>query len=231
MQPSIHYYVLSLSKTVNKLYEGFRDKLIVIESGKFPFEYATPGDSFVDANKLRDFFQATNKHFAHFYEQDPLQLVVVGEMNILTVFESIQNHQDLLIGKICGNYINTSTHDLGKIVWPVVKTALAGVNKAAMQDLANAISLKKVVFGLQAVSQRAEIDSGSVLYVEEDFHVRGSLQKTEHSLIISNDLDVTQLFDDVVDIIIEKVLKNGGTVIFLNNGALATHGRIALINR
>ncbi len=230
MQPSIHYYVLSLSNNVNKLYEGFRDKLIAIENGKFPFEYATFGNPVVDANKLRDFFQATNQHFAHFYEQDPLQLVVVGEMNILTVFESILNRQDLLIGKISGNYIDTSTHDLGKIVWPIVKHAISGVNKDAMRDLENTINMKKVMSGVEAIGQCAEMDSGSILYVEEDFHVRGSLQERDQSLIISNDLDVFQLFDDVVDIIIEKVLKNGGTVIFLNNGALTTHGRIALFN-
>jgi hypothetical protein len=49
--------------------------------------------------------------------------------------------------------------------------------------------------------------------------------------MILEQVDVREVFDDVVDRVIEKVLGTGGTVIFLNSGSLIKLERIALILR
>jgi hypothetical protein len=121
-----------------------------------------------------------------------------------------------------GDYTSTSSHDLGMIVWPIVKEAIGAVNKNALRDLATAAKVKKIVFGIDAVGQLAETETGSTLFVEEDYHVKGSIHKTDQSLIISKHVNL-------VDIIIEKVLKMGGTVSFLKSGSLIEFERIALI--
>ncbi|HEX9973683.1 MAG TPA: hypothetical protein VGD14_16540 [bacterium] len=232
MQRSIHYYVLSLSEQTSRFYEGFRDKLIDIQNTNFPFEISI--DAGLPASKdsqLREFFQQTKQHFDQYYEQDPLRLVVVGEKSNLAIFGALMTQQDVLIGMVEGDYTATSPHDLGMIVWPVVKEAIAGANKNAMRDLTTAAKLKKVVSGIDAVGQLVETETGSTLYVEEDYHVKGSIRKTDHSLIISKHVNLLEVIDDVVDLIIEKVLKMGGTVIFLNSGSLITFERIALILR
>ena len=115
MRLSIHYNVLSLSDKMSRLYEGFRDKLIDIDNGKFPLE---------------------------------------------------------------------------------------------ISNLDN---------------------PGSTLFIEEEYHVRGSIRMGDQSLVISKNVDIWDVIDDVVDTIIEKVLKLGGTIIFMNDGSLTKLGRIALI--
>jgi hypothetical protein len=230
MQLSIHYYVLSLSEDKSRLYEGFRDKLIDIHDEKFPLKSSkvdTPGSQ---GTELREFFRLTDRHFAHYYEQDPHRLVIVGKKSHLAIFAALKTRQDILSGKVEGDYIATSPHDLGKIVWPVIKEAIAGTNSKAMRELAKAAKMKKIISGIDAVGQFAETDTGSILYVEEDYHVKGSIRKTDQSLIISNHVNIWDVIDDVVDIIIEKVLKMGGTVIFLSSGSLSKLGRIALIH-
>ena len=105
MQRSIHYYVLSLSEKMNRLYEGFRDKLIDIQDKNFPFEVSIDtGNPPSKDTQIRDFIQQTNQRFAYYYEQDPLRLVVLGEKNNLAIFEALTTHQDILIGMIEGNY-------------------------------------------------------------------------------------------------------------------------------
>jgi hypothetical protein len=229
MQASIHYYVLSLSKAKSMLYEGFRDKLIDIQDGMFPLEISQVGKSAPTEALLREFYNQTDQHFAHYYEQDPHRLVVVGEKSNLAIFDGLITHQDILIGKVEGDYTATSPRDLGKIVWPVVKEAIAGVNKNAMRELAKAARMKKIIFGIDAVGHSAETEKASTLYVEEDYQVKGSIRRTDQSLIISKHVDIWEVIDDVVDIIIEKVLKTGGNVIFLNSGSLIKFDRIALI--
>jgi hypothetical protein len=230
MKPSIHYYVLSLSENTSRLYEGFRDKLIDIRDANFPFEFSTDAvNTTAEDERLIEFFRQTRKRFAHFYEQDPLRLVLAGEKRILAIFEGLMAHPDVLIGRVEGDYTATSPRDLGKIVWPIVKETIAGANKNAMIDLASAAKTKKVVSGINAVGQSVETESGSTLYVEEDYHVKGSTQKTDNSLIFSKHVNLWEVIDDVVDVIIEKVLKTGGSVIFLSSGSLRKLERIALI--
>ncbi len=136
-----------------------------------------------------------------------------------------------MIGTVRGDYTATSPHDLGKIVWPVIKEAIAGANKNAMQNLVIAAKSKKVVSGIEAVGQSAETETSASLYVEDDYHVKGSILKIDHSLVFSKHVNIWQVLDDVVDVIIEKVLKMGGNVIFLNSGSLIELDRIALIRR
>ena len=230
MQPSIHFYVLSLCDQTARLYEGFRDKLIDIQNTNFPLGISIDtADPDSKNTQIREFFSRTDRHFAHYYQQDPLPLVTVGEKSDLAVFLALTTHKDAIIGTVNGNYSATSTHDLGKIVWPVVKDAISGAKKNAMRDLAAAAEAKKVVSGIDAVGQLMETEAGSTLYVEEDYHVKGSISKTHHSLIISKHVNIWEVIDDVVDLIIEQVLKMGGTVIFMNSGSLTKLERIALI--
>jgi hypothetical protein len=232
MQLSIHYYVLSLSEQTSRFYEGFRDKLIDIQNTNFPFENSIDASNPASKDtQLREFLHQTEQHFAHYYQQDPLRLVVVGEKSNLAIFEALTTHRDAIIGTVEGDYTATSPRDLGKIAWSVVKEAMAGANENAMRDLKTAASKHKVVSGIDAVGQSAQTETGSTLYVEEDYHVKGSIHKTDHSLVFSKHVDIWEVIDDVVDLIIEKVLKMGGAVIFLNSGSLMKFERIALILR
>jgi hypothetical protein len=235
MQLSIHYYVLSLSEQTCRLYEGFRDTLIDIQNSSFPFDSSMdmrlPMESAVKDNHLREFYRMIDLHFTHYYEQDPLRLVVVGDKKNQSVFASLTAHLSAIIGRVMGEYTSTSPHDLGKIVWPLVKEVLAGSNAKVMADLDLATSMHKVTSGLDAVAKMADSATGATLLVEEDYHIKGSISKTDQSLVISEYVDIREVIDDAVDVIVEKVLEMGGNVIFLESGLLTKLSRIALIQR
>jgi hypothetical protein len=229
MQLSIHYYVLSLSTDTCRLYEGFRDKLIDINDGNFPFQISKMDRHNSKYVQLQEFFEKTDQKFEFYYTQDPLRLVLAGEKSNMDIFMALNTRQDILNGMIPGDYIATSAHDLGRIVWPVVKEAISGINKNAMRELAVAVEKEKIVSGIDAVGRSAETEQGATLFVEEDYHVKGSIDKTAKSLIISKHVNIWDVIDDVVDLIVEKVLRTGGSVIFLKSGSLTELGRIALI--
>ncbi len=180
-------------------------------------------------SQSRDAIRTADQHFDHYFRQDPLRLVVVGEKNNLSMFGSVTSHQDALIGMVEGDYAVTSPHDLGKIVWPIVKEAMAGTSDKAMRDLEMAERSQNVASGIDAVAHLAGSGMGGTLFVEEDYHLKGGIRKTDQSLIRSEDLDIREVVDDAVDAIIEKVLGKGGNVIFLESGSLTKFQKIALI--
>lgn len=225
---------MSLTERRSKLYEGFRDNLIEIFNTGFPFEskidelsQAKPSDK---ERLLRDFSRKTDQHFSRYYEQDPLMLVVVGEKRSLSIFEDVSTHNDIIVGHAVGDFSDTSSSNLGQIAWPIIKKAMAGSEKSAMHNLEANIEKRKIAVGLEDVVQSAVTEKGGILLVEEDYHVKGTIRRSENSLLISKHVDVTEVIDDAVDAIIEEVLANDGNVVFLDSGTLIKFQRIALIS-
>lgn len=235
MNLSIHYYILSLSAKTSRLYEGFRDELIDIQNTGFPFHMASNGPTATgipsEDLQLRDFFYKTDVHFAHYYEQDPLRLMVVGQSSYLKIYQALTAHSDVIIGTVEGDFSTTSAHDLGKIVWPIVKLAMAGSMKDALLEIAEAEALNNVISGIDAVWNSTEANPGATLFVEDDYHMKGAVPETDHPHVFVNSVNLWELFNDAVDIIIEKVMVTGGAVIFMDSGSLTKQQRIALLLR
>jgi Bacterial archaeo-eukaryotic release factor family 3 len=228
-----HYYVLSLGEHTSRLYEAFRDTLVDILNKGFPIESSADLSGTVAAaqghSQSQEFVRTADEHFDHYFRQDPLPLVVVGEKNRLSMFGSVTSHQDVVIGKVEGNYIATSPHDLGRIVWAIVKEAMAGASEQAMHDLEKAGRMHNVASGIEAVAHLTGSETGGSLFVEEDYRVKGSIDKADHSLIMPENLDIREVTDDAVDAIIEKVLCKDGHVVFLESGSLTNFQKIAFI--
>jgi hypothetical protein len=235
MTPSIHYYILSLSSTTSRLYEGFRDELIDIQNTEFPFHAPerNPPDTTKQQTEpeLRDFLFDTDIHFSHYYEQDPLRLMVVGQKSYLNIYNSLTRHKNVIMGSVEGDYSNTSPSDLGRIVWPIVKLAMAGTMDTALKAIEEAEELQTLVSGIDAVWKSAENNPGATLYVEDDYHLKRGSSSQNNSKIFSRPDRLWNIFNDAVDIIIENVLITGGAVIFLDGGSMTKQQRIALILR
>jgi hypothetical protein len=229
---STHYYVLSLSEKANMLYECFRDNLIDVQDEKFPVDpsaFPDPVREESEDARLRNLMRSVDARFAHYYRQDPLRLVVVGEKRVWEVFEAITAHSSAIIGVAGGDYTATTPHDLGRIVWPFVREAISGMKDTMLHELEIAEKTQKLVCGLEDVGWHSDVQLGSTLLVEEDYHVRGTMKKLDQTLVVSPEVDIREVMDDMVDTVIEKVLQIGGSVIFMNPGSLKKQKRIALI--
>jgi Bacterial archaeo-eukaryotic release factor family 3 len=218
---STHYYVLSLSERTNRLYEAFRGSLIDIQNTWFPFEsVASLTQPALNDVQLRAFLQTVDHHFAHYYEQDPLGMVLVGTERNQTAFTSVTAYPGVIIGATEGDHSTTSLSDLGSIVWPIVKSVMASAGDKVARELEAATRAHNVAVGIDAVIQSVDSGVGATLLVENDFQS----MPQESSSLLDDD-------ENVVDVIIEKVLTLGGNVIFVEDGSLSKFQSIALILR
>ena len=221
MNPSTHYYVLSLSEHTSRLYEAFRGSLIDIENTWFPFESSKgPLQPDLDDAQLRALLQTVDHHFAHYYEQDPLGMVLFGTERNQDAFASVTAYPGVIIGRVNGDDSLTSLHDLGQIVWPVVKGVMAGAGQKVERELEAATLAHNIAFGIDAVVESVDSGVGATLLVEDGYVVEPVVSR---SLIDD--------CDNVVDVVIDKVLALRGNVIFVEDGSLGKFQRIALILR
>ena len=226
MKLSTHYYVLSLSEHTSRLYEAFRGSLIDIDNTWFPMDApkleAPPDPLHPELNdaQLRTLLQTVDHHFAHYYEQDPLGMVVSGTERNQAAFALVTSYPGMIIGTVDGDHSSTSLRDLGNIVWPVVKKVMAGAGDKVMRDLEVASLTHNVSFGIDAVLKSVDSGAGVTLLVEDGYEV-----KPEESPSLMDDSD------NVVDVVIDKVLALGGNIVFVEDDSLAKFKRIALILR
>jgi hypothetical protein len=214
------------------LFEAFRDLLIEVENQGFPVVAAPTDRAAQEGHEhLKKIAHTADECFSHYYLPEPLALVLVGDENIRAAFLSGTAHRDAVIGKVDGDHTATPSRDLGQIVWPVVKEAMSGVLRGAMHELEIRDEREAWVSGIEAVARALKTVERGTLLVEDDYHLRGSIGKTDRAPIISPDVDVREVMDDAIDVIIDKVLESGGNVIFAPGGSLAGRGRIVLFLR
>ena len=243
MNRSTRYWVLALSEQPSRLYEGMRDTLVEITQEGFPLthsgpggESALPGGLGVRKSQYRDeyhrkFFRQVDSMLKPFMADDPLPLVVIGVDRFLSFFREVSAHTNMIVSEVQGSHDKTSAHELGKLIWPQVKERLLELRQQVFLDLDKAVSERKIASSVGEVWRLAHEGRGYRLVVEEDFHFPAYLDESGMHITPADDSTSPDVMDDAVDDIIEEVLRKNGEVVFVENGTLTDHQRIALILR
>lgn len=240
---SIRYWVLVLSEKPTRLYEGTNDTLEEIKEKGFPMvhegpggEAPLPGGFGVQKSAYRDeylqkFFRKVDSALKEMLAEDDLPVILVGVDRHLAFFNNLTAHGESIIGSATGNHDKTSPHELSKLVAPLIQKHLADKSSEALAQLDKAIGEKKYASTIGDVWALAHEGRGELLLVEEDFQYPARLDASGKHLIPADDSTAPDVIDDAVDEVIEEVLNKKGKVVFVPNGGLEQHGRIALVLR
>ena len=240
---SVRYWVLVLSEQPTRLYEGARDVLVEISNKDFPMTHQGPGGAAnlpggpgVRRSAVRDeydrkFFRGVDEALGRVLAGDPLPVILVGVDRNLAFFREISAYTAHFAGALTGSHDKTSAYELGQLVWPLMQDHKREARQQALEQLGNAISAQKVASTLGEVWRMAAEGRGDLLLVEEDYHTPGRVDESGMHLTIESDPTPLDVLDDAVDDVIEMVLAKGGRVVFVEDGALEKHQRIALILR
>ncbi len=237
------YWALVLSEKPTRLFEGVGEHLTEIDDGGFPMthqgpggERPLPGGIGIEKTTYRDerhrqFFRQVDESLKFFMADDPLPLIVVGVERYLSFFNEISEYRDHVVGTLEGSHDKTSSHDLSKLVWPLVQEDLSRKRQEVFSLMEKAMGERKVASAPGDVWRAAQEGRGRILLVEEDFHYPARLDETSGGIIPAEDVNAPDVMDDAVDEIIETVLDKQGRVVFVDNGQLKDHHGIALILR
>lgn len=240
---SPRYWTLVLSEQPTRLFEGLRDTLVEFTEDGFPLTHEGPGGaqplpggfgvrkSAYRDERHRQFFRQVDAALKPILAEDPLPLAVVGVDRFLAFFNEVTSHREAILTTLTGSHDKTSPHELAKLVWPLVEANLSAQRLQVMETLEQAVSQRKVASTVGEVWRFAHEGRGALLLVEEDFHYPARLDPSGQHLSPADDPTAPGVLDDAVDEIIEAVLSKQGRVVFLENGKLAVHQRIALILR
>jgi release factor family 3 len=237
------YWVLSLSEQLTRLYLGTREHLEEVTAGGFPMQLTGPGGDAplpggpgVNKSRYRDdrhrqFFRAVDQALRPFTTEDPLPLALAGVDRHQAFFREVSSHNGEILATLAGNYDHLTAHDLGRIIWPPVKSAFTDRRRDVLDQLETAAGQQRAASTLGEVWRHARLGRGSLLIVEEGYHEPARITDIGLLDLEVSDPKAPDVLDDAVDEAITTVLTKGGRVVFVEDGELALHGRIALILR
>jgi hypothetical protein len=236
------YWVLSLSEQSTRFFAATRDDLEEITTGGFPMRHTGPGGATVlpggvgvnrssyRDDRHRQFFRDVDTAFRAFRAEDPLPLALAGVDRYLAFYREV-SAADEIIASIPGNFDHLSAHDLGRRIWPSVSDGFTARRREVLLDLDAALGQHRAASTLGEVWHLAGLGRGKVLVVEEGYHQPARLNEFGQLNVNVDDPTAPGVMDDAVDEAITTVIAKGGQVVFVEDGELALHDRIALILR
>jgi hypothetical protein len=231
------YWVLALGLDEPRLYSGRGQRLVEV-----PLDMA--GDDLDDARRvgrgrfgrdrsditrarrdrrLRSIDAAVSDAINH--DLDPV--IVIGIDPTVSRFMAVTRNSLRLEGPV-RRAPARNVSSLAQQVWPSVDAVLASHRHEALHALDRSLGAGSAVTGPRTVWTAARRSAGALLLVEEGFEYAAVVQP-DGSIERTVDAAAPGVLDDAIDDIIEVVLAAGGRVELFPDGALTSHGRIALL--
>jgi hypothetical protein len=252
----VQYWVLVLGEKPTRLYYGIGESISEVvepptntkgvpEDG-FPFQYTAPAESVVSqaledgekdsgylSNYKRRFFENVDDLLHRFVSVEPLPIIVLGTQRNIAYFDHCTKQKKYIVGHVEGDYTDSPKSRIENRLAPVIEEYLHSRIQQKIQAFSDAVGAGRHEFGLNPVWRVALEGRVQDLLVVKGYAVGGKINpENETDLIIYDDAKSPGICDDLVNRVIELVVKKGGSVTFIEAGDLPEeYGEIAAILR
>ncbi|WP_307805384.1 baeRF3 domain-containing protein [Streptomyces spirodelae] len=241
------YWVLTFDEEKARLFSGVGEQLTEEQRFGFPVEHETELSERERASRTGDFTtgyrdEAALQHLrdvdaglSKVLETEPRPLLIAGLQHGLTALADVGTHtaRNALATVPKGGLANARPSVVHEAVAPARAESLRARADEALARLGEAIGRKEFVVGIDEVWRAAKEGRLSLLVVEEPY--RQKVRLTGGHLSPAADDAVSdesgEVYDDIVDETVEWALSTEAEVVFVADGALAEHDRIAGVVR
>lgn len=233
------HVVLVLTEREARLFDAVAETLLPPPAGPFPITATRtrpdrPGRASgprrataVEADEDA-FLRTVDRALGTYLTWHPAPLVLVGAHRTLTRFTHLSRNLGRLAGTVSGSHLQTPLPVLAALIRPVLESYLRSRQSEALALLETREGAGRVVTGMRAVWLASRIDRPEMLAVEQGLFYPARLSSDGDFLEPATDVEHPEVIDDAVDEVIEVVLRRGGWIALVEDGALAPQDRIAL---
>lgn len=238
------YYLLALSEQRTRLWEGVRYGIDEIQEDGFPAVHEGVGGAFGPPrgfgkrrSQLRDeghrtFFREVIANFRTHLARDERPVVVAAVPRYHAFIRELGGLGTEVISEIEGNVDRVPEHELGAQAWAAIEQRYRDRYAEWIAQAAAAEAAGAAVRGLDDIYQSALAGSVRRLIAENSYVVAATIDDSGH---LHKDAppagEGPGHVDDAVDFIASEVLRRGGEVRYVDEGALADFGGVVGILR
>lgn len=239
---SLDYLVLLISSNGNKLFKGLNRSLEEIKLTDAPknvnewkIDLPTKVGNFTDAEVVKEetlekYLHDIDKSLSAELKTFDYPVVICSVERIISKYKKITRNQKSILDYVSGNFEHATIPEIINKIAIVFERKFEKEQEEYLKLLDEAVGKDAFASGINEVWRVAMEQRGRILLVEKNYYCPAKYGKTKYTLI-TKDIDKNSMYTlkDAVDDLIEVVLKFGGDVVFVDDGKLADHNRIALI--
>jgi hypothetical protein len=232
------YLVLILSARSSKVYLGNTTSFTKVKANvpdhiaAFRHDGSHFGDP-LDKKEvlLKKFLQHTDdglKFLLHVY---PFPVFVMGSKKVLGLYRAFTKNEKSIAGYVPGHFEKVADNLISDALKPLLDNWAKVKADDLRHQMEKAADAGKLSSGIQEVWKQASQHRGRLLIVENNFMCSAEKKAANEEVIYmpAEPYNKFSYIKDAVDDVIEKVLEDGGDVEFVEDGTLADHQHISLI--
>ena len=239
------YYLLALSQDPTRLFLGVANHLTEIKNDFFPSSYAGPSRTepltqihrqdteYEELEDIRIYLRRVDENLEPIVSGEKLPLFVAGEAEYISFLKSQNKSARYIKGEIQENMVHLSFSQVGERIYPHVKEYLQAETEKQLKNLEEMKGYGRYAGGIQDVWKAAKLGQVMTLLVEQNYSCPAHTKVDDELTLELNvpQYGVTNWHDDVVDDVMELVTSMDGEVMFVEDGLLEKHGKIAAVLR
>jgi hypothetical protein len=236
------HVVLVLGRDQARLFDGLGESLRPAQTRAFPRSASGRGSRRsagaagrprreLDPERRRRFHRDVSQALRAYLRVNPAPVVMIGPERLLAEFQAVAGPPPRLAGTVRGSRLNAPMHQLVSIIRPVLRDYLRSRQDDALALIEQREQTEQLAGGIGAAWLAARSELPELLAVEEGYFYPARLDPSGDLLLPAPDVDHPEVIDDAVDELIEAVLRRGGWVALVEDGALDRHQRVALTVR
>lgn len=248
------FYVLTLSKNSNRLFESTRESIREIELEDSPdsiedtLQYDDPeksiqyhsnsgngsaiyhGQGVTDEDNKEDFMRYLREIDEAVYtylhnRKDPLVVMCVEE--VFPLYKKANSYSNLLDNFVKGSFDKKDKSKILNKAWEVVKPHIENYKTEAISKYENLLGSEKIENEFKEILRNAYYGKIDSLFIEENSEKRGFFDRENEEIKLSNDSKSSDLYNEAV---IQTII-NGGEVYVLKEEEMPVKAEIAAIYR
>jgi hypothetical protein len=157
-------------------------------------------------------------------------LMVAGVEKELANYTNRTIHNGRIKGKIHGSYEDNTLGQMQNLAWQAMQSYFKTEELELLNRLKE-MGREFVSSGIRDVWFDARQGKGNILLIEKDYTQKGYLGNDGFILQLEPTAEGKKPVEDAVDDIVRTILEKNGRVVFVDNGSLSEHARIAMMNR
>jgi hypothetical protein len=243
------YFLLSLSAGNVRLFRGFGDQLREVKTDFFPASYTGPSrtepltklrSNDTEQEELEDikiFLRKVEENVFEIIQNEKIPLFLMGESEHISFIKSHDRTARFVKGELRENHAHTSWNELYSHIKDLVEGYEIAEREKQMANLQEMVGYNKYAAGVQDVWKATKLGQVMTLIVEKNYSCPARVRTNDElTLVLGDEAGTTadgmaNWHDDIVDDIIEMVLKMDGEVMFVDDDRLRDHKNIAAVLR
>jgi len=236
---SVDYLILVVSQAGAKMFEATNDAIASeIENDYFPFaenpHFNTEPEKLSDPkstdNMIREFLNKVDKAAVKMFYQTSLHCVVISTDGNYSLLLQVADKPDIYAGHTNIDYNNQAVHQLAGQAWEIIKEKQIKREKAAIEEIKEAIGYNKAITGLSEIYKAAKEGRGELLLIQNDSS-QAVKMTGDTTFELVDDSTQPGIIDDITSEIAMEVIAKKGRVIFTDLNELTGLGDVILKTR